>query len=176
MKQVEFERYGPPARVVKCVDVAEPEAPTSWDVAVDIKAAAVNPADISVLRGQYGMLPPRLPAMLGQEASGVITAVGDEVKDLVVGDRVIMVANENWRQRRTVRSTLVHKVPDEIDDLQAAMVKTNSLCAFVMLRDIEELQEGDYIIQSAPPFGSWPDGDRHGPRPRHQNREYRASS
>lgn len=150
MKQVLFERYGSPARVVQCATVADPPAPNPWEVSVDIRAAAVNPSDLSVLRGQYGMLPPRLPATAGLEASGVITAVGDQVSDVSVGDRVILIANNNWCQRRTIRSNMVFKTPDELDDLQAAMVKTNSLCAYLMLRDIVDLQPGDYIIQTAP--------------------------
>ncbi len=150
MKQIQFEKYGPPARVAKCIDVADPPAPGPWEVSVDIRAAAVNPADISVLRGQYGVLPARLPATIGQEGSGVITAIGSEVKNVSIGDRVIMIANDNWCQRRTVRSNMVHKAPDWLDEQQAAMVKTNSMSALLMLRNATDLQPGDYLIQSAP--------------------------
>ena len=150
MKHIVFERYGPPARVVKCVETEDPSAPGDWEVAVDISATAINPSDISMLRGQYGVLPPRLPATIGLEASGRVTSVGSSVKDLSVGDRVIVVANDNWQQRRKVQYSLVHKIPDELDDLQAAMVKTNSICAYMMLTTAEDVEPGDFIIQSAP--------------------------
>lgn len=150
MKHVVFDRFGPPARVVKCVDTEDPGAPGEWEVAVDISAAAVNPSDISMLRGQYGTLPSRLPATIGLEASGRVASVGSSVTNLSVGDRVIVVANDNWQQRRNVQFSLVHKVPDELDDLQAAMVKTNSACAYMMLKRAEDIEPDDFIVQSAP--------------------------
>lgn len=150
MKQVIFDRYGPPARVVKCVEAPPPPPPSAWEVTVHITAAAINPSDISVLRGQYGTLPSRLPAGIGLEAAGIITAIGDAVTEYAKGDRVIVVANDNWRQSRNVAASLVHPTPPGLDDLQAAMVKTNSLCAYAMLKDGTGLGPGDYVIQSAP--------------------------
>lgn len=150
MKQVIFDRFGAPSRVVKCIEVPAPPAPNAWEVTVKIMAAAVNPSDLSVLRGQYGTLPARLPASIGLEAAGTITAVGESVQGFGVGDRVIIVANDNWRQHRNVVASLVHRVPEGLDDLQAAMIKTNSLCAYKMLRGSDDLQAGDFVIQSAP--------------------------
>jgi len=95
------------------------------------------------------MLPARFPSLIGLDAAARITAVGSSVTDLAVGDRVFVLANENWRQQRNLTQKLVVKMPDEIDDLQISMVKTNGLCCLLMLR-AAEVEEGDYVIQSAP--------------------------
>ncbi|MEM7041257.1 MAG: zinc-dependent alcohol dehydrogenase family protein [Pseudomonadota bacterium] len=150
MKQIRYSRFGPPSRVAECVDVPEPGEPSAWEVAVDVAATCINPSDISMLRGQYGTLPSRFPATLGLEASGVVTACGASVSGFEPGDKVIVVANDNWVQRRNVAATVLFKAPDDMDLPQLAMVKVNSLCAHIMLERITELEPGDFIIQSAP--------------------------
>ncbi|MEZ6138521.1 MAG: alcohol dehydrogenase catalytic domain-containing protein [Pirellulaceae bacterium] len=52
------------------------------------------------------------PSSIGMEGAGRIIDVGKSVKDLQIGDPVIILANNNWCQRRTVPATLVVKVPD----------------------------------------------------------------
>ncbi|MFV0383183.1 zinc-dependent alcohol dehydrogenase family protein [Paracoccus sp. (in: a-proteobacteria)] len=150
MKQILFDRFGVPAHVAGCQNVAAPPAPKPWEVSVDILAAPVNPSDIAVLRGQYGMLPARLPATAGMEACGIVTATGSEVSGVAEGDRVLMIANDNWCQRRTLPALMVMPVPDALDSVAASMVKVNSLSAYLMLRDGGDLQPGDCLIQSAP--------------------------
>jgi len=53
MKKAIFKRFGNPSKVIECVNVETPKEPSDWEVSVDIMAAAVNPSDVSVLRGQY---------------------------------------------------------------------------------------------------------------------------
>ena len=117
---------------------------------MDIAATCINPSDVSMLRGQYGTLPSRFPATLGLEASGVVTACGASVSSFEPGDKVIVVANDNWMQRRNVASTVLFKAPQDMDLTQLAMVKVNSLCAHIMLERVTDLEPGDYVIQSAP--------------------------
>jgi NADPH:quinone reductase-like Zn-dependent oxidoreductase len=150
LKQIRYERFGAPSRVAACVDVPPPGEPSAWEVAVDIAATCINPSDISMLRGQYGTLPARFPATLGLEASGIVAAVGASVNGFEPGDKVIVVANDNWVQRRNVPANALFKAPGDMDLNQLAMIKVNSLCAYLMLRRVTELDTGDLIIQSAP--------------------------
>jgi NADPH:quinone reductase-like Zn-dependent oxidoreductase len=97
MKAVICERYGPP-EVLKIQEVNKP-TPNSQEVLVKIIATAVNSADIRirglkvpgvmrvVMRFVLGFTKPRQP-ILGVVLSGVIEAVGDEVKDFKPGDEV----------------------------------------------------------------------------------------
>jgi NADPH2:quinone reductase len=64
------------------------------EVQVDVRAAAVNPADIKMYSGAFGEDPSKLPIRLGFEASGVVTAVGEGASGpagpVHAGDEVIV--------------------------------------------------------------------------------------
>jgi NADPH:quinone reductase-like Zn-dependent oxidoreductase len=82
-----FTRYGGP-EVQGLLDVRVQD-PGPGEVQVAVHAAAVNPVDWKVRAGrQRGFLPLQLPAVLGREVAGVVTRVGPDVHQLVIGDRV----------------------------------------------------------------------------------------
>jgi trans-2-enoyl-CoA reductase len=62
--------------------------PSDNQVLVKMLAAPINPADINMIQGVYG-IKPKLPAIGGNEGVGVIEKVGKNVKKLQKGDRVI---------------------------------------------------------------------------------------
>ena len=82
--------YGEP-EILQLVEVERPE-PEPGQVRIAVRAAAINPADLKRLRGQFGGKD-RMPMRFGSEVSGVVTAVGaDAVGPLGVialGDEVI---------------------------------------------------------------------------------------
>jgi NADPH:quinone reductase-like Zn-dependent oxidoreductase len=148
MKQVRFAAFGLPQEVASCADVAEVGAPGSGEVVVDVEAFPINPADLLTMTGGYAVRP-ELPATLGAEAVGRISAVGSEVQDRSVGDRVILLARENWCQQRRVPAAQVLKVPAAADVLQLAMLKVNPATALLMLKNYVLLRPGDWVIQDA---------------------------
>lgn len=148
MKQVQFAAFGDPEDVVSCVDVPDVGPPSNGEVLVTIDAFPINPADLLTITGGYAVKPD-LPATLGAEATGRVTAVGSGVADLNVGDRVIMLARNNWCQQRCVPAGDVVKVPGDADVLQSAMLKVNPATAWSMLKGFVELQPGDWLIQDA---------------------------
>ncbi|MEA3184478.1 MAG: NADPH:quinone reductase, partial [Ilumatobacteraceae bacterium] len=83
--------FGGP-EVLALIDVAD-EAPGPGQIAVDVRAAGVNPVDAKLYSGLFGTDAP-LPMRLGMEASGVVSAVGADAVGprgpIVVGDEVIM--------------------------------------------------------------------------------------
>ena len=89
MKAVGFTQFGGP-EVLGVHDLADPR-PGAGEVRIRVRAAAVNPTDISRRRGLFGAdggLPPYIP---GTEAAGVIDAVG-EGSTWQVGDAVMALA------------------------------------------------------------------------------------
>lgn len=150
MKKIVFNRFGPPEKVAECVLVDDLESPKDWEVTVDIMFAPVNPSDISVLRGQYGKLPANFPATTGLEAAGNVVAVGKMVENVKPGDRVLVLANDNWAQQRNLSASQVIPLPEWMDLEQASMVKVNAVSALMMLKHIDDLEEGEWIIQTAP--------------------------
>lgn len=149
MLEIQFNQFGPPSVVAKCVTAPDYDAPSAWDAIVQVDAFPINPADIAMLAGRYGSLP-KPPATIGMEASGRIVRVGESVNSLAVGDQVMIMANNNWGQYRKVPATLLHKVPDDLCPLQAAMMKVNPATALLLLTQHGELKRGDWVIQNAP--------------------------
>ena len=149
MIQIQFDTFGPPSKVARCVNVPDVGAPSAWEVVVDVKAFPINVADLAVLSGRYGTLP-SLPSTIGLEAAGVVAEVGSAVKELQPGDRVVLLGNNNWAERRKLPVGAVHKVAGDCDLHQMAMLKVNPTTALVMLKDFVELSEGDWVVQSAP--------------------------
>lgn len=147
MKQVVLERYGAPADAVRCVEAPDPGAPAPGEVVFDVLAFPINPADLSMCRGTYRLRPP-LPAGIGAECVGRVTAVGDGVAHVKAGDLMINLQRENWTQRRRVAADDVIPVPPGLDRLQAAMLRINPPTARLLLTDLVELRPGDWIIQN----------------------------
>jgi NADPH:quinone reductase-like Zn-dependent oxidoreductase len=147
VKQVVLERYGAPADAVRCVEAPDPGAPAPGEVVFDVLAFPINPADLSMCRGTYRLRPP-LPAGIGAECVGRVTAVGGGVAHVKAGDLVINLQRENWTQRRRVAADDVIPVPPGLDRLQAAMLRINPPTARLLLTDLVELRPGDWIIQN----------------------------
>lgn len=148
MKQIQFTAFGVPHEVASCVEVPDVGAPGEGEVVVDVEAFPINPADLLTITGGYAVKP-ALPATPGAEGVGTISAIGTGVGDLAVGDRVILLARENWCQQRCLPAAQVIKMPADADVAQLAMLKVNPATALLMLRDYVALQPGDWVIQDA---------------------------
>lgn len=85
MKAIQFHSFGGP-EVLQLDEIDEP-VPGPDDVTIAVKAAGVNPADTYMRNGTYRIQPP-LPCVPGGDAAGEIVSVGENVKELAVGDRV----------------------------------------------------------------------------------------
>jgi NADPH:quinone reductase-like Zn-dependent oxidoreductase len=87
MKAICFKEHGGPDVLTYC-DFEEPTA-VRGHVVVDVEAASINHLDLFVRRGMPGVKIP-LPHIPGSDAAGVVSAVGEDVAGLSVGDRVLM--------------------------------------------------------------------------------------
>jgi alcohol dehydrogenase len=97
MKAVVYEEYAPDdnfKRILKVKDISEPK-PKPDEVVFKVKAAALNYNDIWGMRGQPVAVP--LPHVSGSDASGEVIAVGEDVKNFKVGDRVVSHSNMSCR-------------------------------------------------------------------------------
>ncbi len=149
MKQIQISTFGPPSSVARCVETSSIGEPAAWEVVVLIEAFPINAADLAMISGRYGILP-KLPSTIGMEAVGTVTQCGRSVKNVAAGDRVILMANNNWAEQRKVPASTVHKVPEDIDPLQLALLKVNPATAHLLLADFAQLVSGDWILQTAP--------------------------
>ena len=67
--------------------VPEPDAPKGTDVLVRVHATGICGTDIGIVSGAYAA---REPVILGHESAGEVVAVGEDVRDLTPGDRVVI--------------------------------------------------------------------------------------
>src|SRR5690242_16400834 len=111
---------------VEPLDMPEPIGPGSDEVLIDVRAAGVANWDDLIRTGTWtvGRQP---PLALGTEAAGVVTAIGSDVTDFAVGDRVLVHSTPlryqgAWAQRFLAPAAHVAAIPDELtDDVAAAL-------------------------------------------------------
>ncbi|XP_068823730.1 enoyl-[acyl-carrier-protein] reductase, mitochondrial isoform X4 [Capricornis sumatraensis] len=144
-----YGHHGDPAKVVELKNL-ELAAVGGSDVHVKILAAPINPSDINMIQGNYGLLP-QLPAVGGNEGVGQVVAVGSSVTGVKPGDWVIP-ANPGlgtWRTEAVFSEEELITVPSDIPLQCAATLGVNPCTAYRMLVDFERLQPGDSVIQNA---------------------------
>ncbi len=143
-----YETHGNPTEVVRVIEQPWPVAAAD-EVVVQMRAAPVNPADLNAIEGKY---PVRLtlPATPGMEGAGVVVQLGSEVRNLRMGDQVILPHNfGTWREACAVKAEQLVLAPAGIDPVQAAMLKVNPITAWRLLHDFVSLGQGDWFIQNA---------------------------
>ena len=123
-------------------------SPGPGEVNIKVEGGPINPAELLLIEGKYASRPP-LPARLGIEGVGTITAVGEGVNKLAMGDRVMSLGRTNWAEEIKVSSGTVVKVPKDADVQQLSMLKVNPATAMFMLERYVNLKPGDWVIQNA---------------------------
>lgn len=142
MKAIQVSKTGGP-EVLTFVDIHAPQ-PKPNEVLVKISAAGVNFIDIYLREGRY---PSPLPFVSGQEASGVVSELGAEVKSFKVGDRVAYTSITGADAEFAVvpADRLVH-VPDGVTDQQAAAAMLQGMTAHYLVTDTYPLKRGETVL------------------------------
>ncbi|MEL6132384.1 MAG: zinc-dependent alcohol dehydrogenase family protein [Bacteroidota bacterium] len=116
---------------------------------LELVASPINPSDVLMLTGQYGMLPP-LPAIGGNEGIARIVELGTDVQHLTVGTLVLIPAgNGTWVTHFKVKAAKLSPLPEVPDPHQLSMLTVNPATASLMLSEFVDLKEGDWVIQNA---------------------------
>ncbi|MFV8315907.1 sulfolipid-1 biosynthesis phthioceranic/hydroxyphthioceranic acid synthase [Mycobacterium sp. 23] len=121
-------------------------APGPGEVEVAVGASSINFADVLVTFGRYQTADGQQP-QLGTDFAGVVTAVGPDVTDLKVGDRVGgLSASGCWATFVTCDARLATPIPDALTDAQAAAITTASATAWYGLQDLARIRAGDKVL------------------------------
>ncbi len=126
--------------------------PGEGEVRLRHTAVGVNYVDTYHRRGMPHPWPvPPLPTVIGFEGAGIIGALGPGVADFAVGDRVTygLPPLGAYSQERLMPAEKLIKLPDEIDDLQAAAITLKGLTAQYLLRRTYRVLPGDTILVHA---------------------------
>jgi NADPH2:quinone reductase len=125
-------------------DVARPVAGPG-EVAIDVRAVGLNFADTLMLRGKYQFRPP-LPFSPGGEVAGRVSAVGEGVRGISIGQRVMAYVGWNGcREVAIARAEAVVPLPDEISDELAAGLTVTYGTAMHGLANRGELKPGETL-------------------------------
>ncbi|GFH40105.1 zinc-binding alcohol dehydrogenase family protein [Pseudolactococcus insecticola] len=144
------------------VSIAKPVA-SGHDILVAVKATSVNPVDVKI---RVSAKASQTPQVIGWDAVGVVTEVGEEVRKFKVGDRVYY-SGAFKRQGsnaafQLVDERLVSLAPEKLSDAQAAAMPLTALTAYELLfekkgltpRENAETGKSILIINGAGGVGS----------------------
>jgi NADPH:quinone reductase-like Zn-dependent oxidoreductase len=150
MKAIRFDRFGEPSEVLRVCEVPTP-TPGPGEVRVRMIATPVNPSELMVVRGRYGVLP-ALPATPGFEGVGVVDEAGPGlIGKLVKGKRVTVInsAGGNWAEYAVIPARQARPVAADIPDDQVASFFVNPATVLAMVRHVLAVPRGDWLLQSA---------------------------
>jgi NADPH2:quinone reductase len=144
MRAVLCKAFGPPESLV-LEEVPDP-TPGPGQVVVDVTCCSVNFPDVLIIQGLY-QFKPTLPFSPGAEVAGVVSAVGDGVTTLAVGDRVL--ASTGWgglAERVAVPALGAIPVPDGVDLAEASAFLYAYGTSHHALADRARLQPGESLL------------------------------
>jgi NADPH2:quinone reductase len=136
---------GPEALTYEDIDIG---APGAGQVRIKHHASGINYIDVYFRMGMYPA--PSLPFVAGNEGAGEVTAVGEGVKDLKVGDRVAYVhAMGGYAAERLLPAERAVKLPAGISYEQAAGMMLKGMTAQYLVRRVHKVAKGDTILVHA---------------------------
>jgi NADPH:quinone reductase-like Zn-dependent oxidoreductase len=146
MKAVVLHEYGGPEKLKFEDNVPEPQMSGST-VLIAAAAASVNPIDWKLRSGaMQKMYPLSLPVILGRDVSGVVRAVGANVKHFKAGDRVLALSNKTYAELVAVDDSEVTHLPDGVDLTDAAAIPLISLTGDQLVRLATNVKEGQVVL------------------------------
>lgn len=150
---VRFHETGGP-EVLSIVDEAVPE-PSAGEVRIRVHAIGINRAEVMRRKGIHNEPVTHYPAGLGNEAAGLVEAVGDGVSTLAVGDRVSVIpsfsANQYgmYGEQVLAPASAVVKHPESLSWTDAASIWMMFLTAYSALIEDAKVGPGDVVLIGA---------------------------
>lgn len=146
MKAIRAHEIGGPG-VLRYEDIPNP-IPGPDEALIEIKSVGVNYTDVA---SRKGVNPPAsLPWIPGREAAGVVTAIGEAVSEVAVGDRVVYAMHTGtYAQQQAVPSWLLVQLPEGMDFSTGAASMLQAMTAHFLVFGITHLNPGDAVLVHA---------------------------
>ena len=147
MKAVVLHEYGGPEKL-KYEEVADPVA-GEGQVLVRVAATSVNPIDYKLRSGIFkDFMPLTFPAILGNDFSGIVRAVGAGVSGFAVGDKVMGMADSSDAELVAAKVGSVTHLPDGLDLVEAAALPVVTLTGEQLITKGTKIQAGQTVLVS----------------------------
>lgn len=144
MKAVVVHEFGPVGSA-QVEDIGMPE-PGPHEVRIAVELVPANFVDTLVMRGAYQFLPER-PFVPGKGPVGTVAALGQDVRELRVGDRVLaMVEQGGYAEAVCAAEDQCYMLPDKMDFEQATTISLAYDTAWMALTDRAELAAGETVL------------------------------
>ncbi len=148
MKAVRLYEYGGPEHLKVEDDVPEPTL-TADSVLVAAVAAGVNPIDWKIRSGaRQKDFPLTMPAILGYDVSGVVRAVGSNIRSFKPGDHVVAFAAATYAEFVVVEGAILTHLPDGLNLVDAAAIPLVVLTGEQLIKLATRVEPGQTIIVS----------------------------
>ena len=142
MKAIQIRQTGGP-EAMEFATLPVPQ-PKPNEAVVKILAAGVNFIDVYHREGRYKA---PLPFVLGQEGAGVVSAVGSEVRDVAVGDRVAYTGVlGSYAEYAPVPADRLVKIPDGVSEREAAAAMLQGMTAHYLAHDTYPLKKAETAL------------------------------
>ena len=146
MKAVRLYEYGPATNLNYETDVPDPEVGED-DVLVAAAATSINPVDWKMRSGEAkARFPVTFPGILGRDVSGVVRAVGSNVRGVAVGERVMALTLATYAELVIVKGNEITHIPDGVDVIEAAALPLIVLTGDQLIREACGLQKGQSVL------------------------------
>jgi NADPH2:quinone reductase len=150
MKIIHVKELGGPEKM-QLVEVPTPQ-PGPKQALVRVAAIGVNFIDVYFRMGHYKA---DFPVVLGNEGAGTVEAVGPEVTEVAVGDRVAWVMSRgSYAEYAVVPSAMLVKLPEHIDFQSAAAVMLQGMTAHYLVHSTYPLKSGETCLVHAAAGGT----------------------
>ncbi len=151
MKAIQVSRSGGP-EVLQLIDQPTP-MPGPGQIVIEVKAAGINFADLIAREGHYPPAPPP-PFVLGYEAAGVVSAVGEGVTGWTPGDRALAPTSHNctngYAEYAAVDAQESARLPDSVGFAEATALLIQGLTAHGLLTiAVPEIKGKSVLISAA---------------------------
>ena len=149
MKAMLVDNYGEPD-VFRFGDIETPKIKDA-EVLVKVFGSSVNPVDCGIRRGLLkNFIKPKLPAVLGVDASGVVVETGKAVKNFKVGDKVYAFLgirrNGGYGEFITIPESYSALTPNNIDIVDAGVVPGVGMTAYEAFYVQTELKPNEKVL------------------------------
>jgi NADPH2:quinone reductase len=148
MKAIYLEKYGK-ADTAFAIRETEIPVPKDDEILIKVQYSGLNFADVIARRGLYPDAPNN-PAVLGYDVSGEIAALGRNIKDYHIGQKVVaMTRFGGYAEYAITNLSGIRPIPKGYDLAKATVLATQACTAYYCACDCTTLHKGDTVLIQA---------------------------